>query len=68
MGYLVISLRIGDRLKIGDNIEILISDCYGHRADVAIDAPRTLPIKRIPTRVQEEFKNANHARTRTKKR
>lgn len=55
MGYLVISIKIGQRFKIGENIEILVSDYDGGRVDLAIDAPRELAITRLPTHAQKEF-------------
>lgn len=54
MGYLVISLKIGQKLRIGDNIVILISDYEGGRADVAINAPKELAITRLPTHSEKE--------------
>lgn len=63
MGYLVISVKIGGRVKIADNIEILVSDYDKGRVDLAIKAPREIPISRIPSHAEEEFK-PNAVRTR----
>lgn len=64
MGYLVISLKIGQRLQIGD-VEVLISDYDMGRVDVAVKAPREIPIRRIPTHAETEFKNAqDHSQKR----
>lgn len=59
MGYLVIQRRIGERIIIGDDIEILISDIslVERKVDIAIDAPRSLKIRRKVTHAQEEFNN-----------
>lgn len=60
MGYLVISLKIGQKLRIGNDIEILISDFEGGRADLAIAAPKELAIKRLPTHAEKEGSNNGH--------
>ena len=46
MGYLVISRRIGEKLFIGDDIEILISDMSDGKVDIAIKAPKSYDIVR----------------------
>ena len=63
MGYLVIARRIGERIQIGDDIEILISDISRQekKVDVAIKAPKELVIKRKVSHMDEE-KNAGTAR------
>lgn len=55
MGYLVISLKVGERVKIGD-VEILVSDYDRGNIDLSIDAPREIPITRLQTLAQKEFK------------
>ena len=57
MGYLVISRKIGERIMIGDNIEILIADIKHKQVDVAIKAPREIKIMRQQTHMQEEIQN-----------
>lgn len=57
MGYLVIGLKVGQRIAIGE-IEILISDYDNGRVDVAIKAPKHIKINRIPTHAQQEFGKA----------
>ena len=54
-GYLVISRKVGDRILIGDDIEIMISDLDFDKvkADVAIRAPREIKITRLPTHMEE---------------
>jgi len=54
MGYLVIGLKVGQRISIGE-VEILIADYDMGRVDVAIKAARHIPIRRMPTHAQAEF-------------
>lgn len=56
MGYLVISLKVGQRVMIG-NVEVLFSDFDSGHADIAIKAPREMEIRRIPTHAEKEFSN-----------
>ena len=44
---LVVSRRIGEELKIGDNIIIKIIDMEKNQVKVGIDAPRNVPILRM---------------------
>ena len=59
MGYLVISRRVSERIQIGNDIIILISDITlddegRSKVNVAIDAPRELAIKRCSTHLEEQ--------------
>lgn len=56
MGYLVIGLKIGQRVQIGE-IEIVISDYDQGRVDLGIRAPKHIPIDRLPTHAEKEFGN-----------
>lgn len=56
MGYLVIGRKLGERIKIGDDIEIMISDINDGKVDLAIDAPRNLKIIKVPTHIAEQKK------------
>jgi len=62
-GYLVISRRIGERIMIGKDIEILISDVstFDKKVDIAIKAPREISISRRPTHMQEKQKHGSCA-------
>ena len=67
MGYLVTGRRIGERISIGKDIEILISDINMDlkKVDIAIKAPRELTIKRLPCHIEEhtnEFRHKNRSR------
>lgn len=61
MGYVVISRRVGERIFIGEDIEILISDIRSDRAkvDIAVKAPRDYDIKRKSTHIEEQDFGAN---------
>lgn len=58
MGYLVISRKVGQRILIGPDIEILISalDSMDKTIDVAIKAPKHFKIWRKDTHIKEEQK------------
>ena len=61
MGYLVLSRRINDRILIGDEVEILVSDIREARngeliADIAIKAPKHVKILKQETYL-EDLKN-----------
>ncbi len=43
---LVLSRKAGEKLVIGDNVEITVSKISGNRVTVAIDAPREVAIRR----------------------
>jgi carbon storage regulator len=54
---LVISRRIGERIKIGDDIEILIVDINKSQVKLGIEAPKEVPILR--EELLEEIKKQN---------
>ena len=64
MGYLVISRRTNERIFIGNDIEILISDIGRDRVDLAIKAPKDIQIKRKATHLEEQngIKSGNKPR------
>ena len=45
-------LKTGDRIQIGDNVVIKLQS--DSRAQLAIDAPREVDIKRLPSETEEE--------------
>lgn len=51
-GFLVISRRVGERIQIGEDIEIMITDIFVHKegkkpkVDIAIRAPKEVSITR----------------------
>ncbi len=57
MGYLVFSRRLHERIQIGDDIEILVSDISFNKVNIAIKAPKNVKVKRRLTHVEEEKQN-----------
>ena len=55
-GYLVISRKIGERIQIGDDIEILIADIHQGKADVAIKAPKEVLIAKKGRHIDDRGK------------
>lgn len=58
-GYLIISRRIAERILIGDDVEIFVSDINGSKVDIAIKAPKEVRIHRKPSPMQAAKKNAD---------
>lgn len=54
MGYLVVSRKVGQRIKIGDDIEIMVADVCQGKVDIAIKAPKSLKIQRMVRHIEEE--------------
>ena len=68
MGYLVISRRTNERIMIGDDIEILISNIIDDRVDIAINAPKNISIKRKCTHLEEQKQNGDTTRNQSRQR
>ena len=60
---LVLTRRLGEVIRIGDDISIRVLDIQRGQVRVAIDAPREVPIHReeIYQQVQEENRKAAHS-------
>ncbi|MBT4209501.1 MAG: carbon storage regulator CsrA [Candidatus Komeilibacteria bacterium] len=41
-----LSRRVGEKIKIGDDITILIIEIEGRQVVVGVDAPRSIPVHR----------------------
>lgn len=69
MGYLVVSRHTGERIIIGEDIEILVSDInhLENKVDLAIKAPRSLKISRRDTHAKEIYGSSNRNRKKTHK-
>lgn len=55
---LIITLKEEERIKIGDNIEILIMETGSHRVRIGIDAPRAIPVSRSSAKYPNGKQNA----------
>jgi len=53
-GFLIISRKITERLFIGDDIEIMVTDVRGGEIDLAIKAPKHVKINRKKSYMTEE--------------
>jgi carbon storage regulator len=53
---LILSRKVGEKIRIGDNIEISLLEVKGRQARIGISAPQGLPIHReeVFQRIQEE--------------
>lgn len=43
---LVITRRIGEEIRVGDNVRIVLVDIRGSQVRIGVDAPREVPIER----------------------
>ncbi|WP_299772415.1 carbon storage regulator CsrA [uncultured Pseudoteredinibacter sp.] len=59
---LVLSRKIGETLKIGDNVAVTIAAIKGNQVKVAINAPRDIEVHReeIYQRIQHERQTSTH--------
>ena len=66
MGYLIIGRKYGERILIGDDIEILISgiDYDEKKVDIAIKAPKDVYIGRLGTLMEVEKEKKKNASIR----
>ncbi len=47
MSMLVVTLKVGESVMIGDDIEISLTDVKTEKVIVGIDAPKALPVYRV---------------------
>lgn len=57
---LVLTRKIGESIRINDNISVTVMEVDGRSVKIAIEAPRNVPIYReeIFQRIQQENKSA----------
>ena len=53
---LILTRRVGESLKIGDNVTVTVLAINGHQVRIGIDAPRDVPVHReeIYERIKQE--------------
>ncbi|MGZ4107122.1 MAG: carbon storage regulator CsrA [Tumebacillaceae bacterium] len=56
---LVLKRKVGEAIRIGDDIEIIVLDKEGDTVKIGINAPRSLKVFR--KEIYDEIKNANRS-------
>ncbi|MBD2816025.1 carbon storage regulator CsrA [Xenorhabdus sp. Flor] len=58
---LILTCRSQEKIKIGDDIEVIILGINGNQIKVGIEAPKDIPVHReeIYQRIQQGIKNDN---------
>jgi carbon storage regulator len=53
---LILTRRVGESLKIGDNVTVTILGVRGHQVRIGVNAPKEVPVHReeIYNRIQQE--------------
>ena len=64
MGYLILNRKVGERIRINDDIEIVVKRASHGEATIAIHAPKHVTIKReeLCTQLREEQKDGQDLR------
>jgi carbon storage regulator len=57
---LILTRRIGERIKIGDNVDVTVLGIYGHQVRIGISAPKNVAVHReeIFKRIEAEKRAA----------
>lgn len=58
---LILTRRVGENLKIGENVTVTVLGVKGNQVRVGIDAPKSVPVHReeIYERIKREATGAN---------
>lgn len=49
MGFLVHTRRVGEKIRVGDDVEITVLEIDGNKVRLSFLAPREIPIRRLET-------------------
>jgi carbon storage regulator len=57
---LILTRRVGETLRIGDDVSLTVLAIHGNQVRIGINAPKTVPVHReeIYNRIEEERKAA----------
>ncbi|HDL89314.1 MAG TPA: carbon storage regulator [Thermodesulforhabdus norvegica] len=60
MGFLVLSRKEGESIRIGDSIQIVVTEIGPNRVKLGIKSPRSIPVYReeLYQKIQEENRKA----------
>ncbi len=58
---LILSRKVGEAIKIGDDIEVVVTEISNNRVKLGIKSPKSIPVyrKEIYQRIVEENKRAS---------
>ncbi len=63
---LVLSRKEGDRILIGDNVEVIVIKSRSGRVKIGINAPKDVPVNRNEVAERAQWKNDDSSSSRTR--
>lgn len=62
MGYLILSRRLNERIRIGKNVEIMVADIYTNKqgelvVDIGLTGPKDVKFLRMETYLEDLKRN-----------